>query len=422
MGCWAVQSFGLFLQRLPSMSDTVTLPRSTTRTKRIHSAGAKNVSRDARPTASARFRAAAARSPRRPHARVLVIGAGPAGLATAASLKMLGVKADLVDRSGRVGGAYARLEGGIVLSSPAKTTQLPGLPINAATRYITIAQYRDYLARYATHHGLVPDRQIIEKIERVRDSFLVQMSGEAQPRKYEAVVVATGMCEHPVWPRIEGLTEGPRKQNTPRVFHSRDWPGHAAVAGKKILIVGGASSAIAIAEQCAKAGTQVIVSSRREQVKFSWAKVLGFDLRRWTYPLTRHLPRWLFGERCGSRPAFTGTDNGFRKYRKQGLVELQGPVVKFNGRQATFADGWTERFDVVVLATGFRFRMPFLPDEIERASGGQPLADEGQSRSWPGMFFVGIPCGRTVASEFLHGMAADAPKVAQQIRARLRVR
>jgi putative flavoprotein involved in K+ transport len=353
---------------------------------------------------------------------VLVIGAGPAGLATAASLKMLGVKADLVDRSGRVGGAYARLEAGIVLSSPAKSIQLPGLAIDAATRYINIGEYRDYLKRYAAHHGLVADQQIIDKIERVNDRFVVHMAGEPQPRKYDAVVVATGMCDHPVWPRIEGLTEGARKQNTPRVFHSRDWPGHAAVAGKKILIVGGASSAIAIAEQCAKAGTHVTVSSRREQVKFSWAKVLGVDLRRWTYPLTRHLPRWLFGERCGSRPAFTGTDNGFRKYRKQGLVEVQGPITKFNGRQAMFADGWTARYDVVVLATGFRFHMPFLPAEIERASGGQPLADDGQCRSWPGLYFVGIPCSRTVASEFLHGMAADAPKVAAQIRARLRVR
>lgn len=399
------------------MSDTVTLPRPATKSKRHFKAPSQRSS-----VASSRVRQPKPAKPYRPHSRVLVIGAGPAGLATAASLKMLGVKADLVDRSGRVGGAYARLEAGIVLSSPAKSIQLPGLAIDAATRYINIGEYRDYLTRYAAHHGLVADQQIIDKIERVNDRFVVHMAGEPQPRKYDAVVVATGMCDHPVWPRIEGLTEGARKQNTPRVFHSRDWPGHAAVAGKNILIVGGASSAIAIAEQCAKAGTHVTVSSRREQVKFSWAKVLGVDLRRWTYPLTRHLPRWLFGERCGSRPAFTGTDNGFRKYRKQGLVEVQGPVTKFNGRQAMFADGWTARYDVVVLATGFRFHMPFLPAEIERASGGQPLADDGQCRSWPGLYFVGIPCSRTVASEFLHGMAADAPKVAAQIRARLRVR
>ncbi|MGD9648003.1 MAG: NAD(P)-binding domain-containing protein [Pirellulales bacterium] len=404
------------------MSDTITLPRASTRTKRIPRPSEKPPRRETSPAASTSFRAAPPRRPYRPQARVLVIGAGPAGLATAASLKMVGVRADLVDRSGRIGGAYARLEGGIVLSSPAKTTQLPGLPIEAPTRYITIADYRRYLRRYAAHHGLVADRQHIDKIERVGDRYRVFMAGESQPRRYEAVVVATGMCDHPVQPTIAGLSDGQGDKLGPRVFHSRDWPGHAAVAGQRILIVGGASSAIAIAEQCAKAGTAVVVSSRRERVRFSWAKVLGYDLRRLTYPLTRRLPRWLFGERCGSRPAFTGTDNGFRKYRKQGLVEVQGPVVKFNGRQATFADGWAARFDVVVLATGFEFKMPFLPNQVARASGGQPLADDNQSRSWPGLYFVGIPCGRTVASEFLHGMAADAPKVAAQIRARLRVR
>ena len=52
-------------------------------------------------------------------------------------------------------------------------------------------------------------------------------------------------------------------------------------------------------------------------------------------------------------------------------------------------------------------------------ASGQPAASEGESNSWPGLYFVGIPCGRTVSSEFLHGMAADAPRVARQIARRL---
>lgn len=358
--------------------------------------------------------------PERPAARVLVIGAGPAGLATAACLKQTGTTADLVDRSGQPAGAYGRLDGGITLSSPAAFTQLPGLPINASAAYITISEYRAYLQRYASHFELQPEEQSVERIERVGSQFAVKFIAEPQSRIYDAVVAATGMCDYPVRPRITGLTDGTEDAGTqPKVMHSRDWPGCAALAGQRILIVGGASSAIAISEQCAAAGMKTVVSTRHDHVRFSLTRLFGYDLRRWTYPLARRLPRWLFGQRCSLRPAFAGTEKGFREYRQAGLISVRGPVDRFEGSQAKFADGSEGQFDVVVLATGFRFSMPFLPEEVARASGGQPLADQGESRSWPGLYFVGIPCSRTVASEFLHGMAADAPRVAERIRRQL---
>jgi putative flavoprotein involved in K+ transport len=351
-------------------------------------------------------------------ARVLVIGAGPAGLATAACLQQAGMQFDMIDRSGQPAGAYGHLHGGITLSSPAKFTQLPGLPIEASATYITIAEYRTYLDRYAAHFDLHPEEQYVESIERRGGRFAVKFASEPCPRYYEAVVAATGMCDHPVYPQIEGLAEARSKI---RVIHSRDWPGPEALAGSRVLIIGGASSGIAIAEQCAEAGLACVVSARRQQMRFSFTRIFGFDLRRWVYPLTRRLPRWLFGKRCSLHPAFVGTERGFRGHQRSGLITVRGPVVRFDGRQVTFAEGLADRFDVVVLATGYRFNMPYLPKEVARAPAGQPLADNGQSRSWPGLYFVGIPCANSIGSEFLHGIAADAPAVARRIRQQLQL-
>lgn len=357
--------------------------------------------------------------------RVLVIGAGPAGLAAAACLQQQGVTVDLVDRSGVPAGAYARLDGGITLSSPAKFTELPGLPSDAATQYITIAEYRAYLTRYAAYNGLRPERLTVASVARCKNDFIVQFQAEpgqddALPRRYGAVVVATGMCDYPVVPEIPGLTDAAGKRNAAvQTMHSLHWPGQAALGERRILIVGGASSAMAIAEQCAAAGRRVSIAARSKRLRFSWARVLGIDLRRWTYPLTRRLPRWMFGQRCSLRPSFPGTDKGFRDYQAEGLIEICGPLRQFSGNTAEFADGTRQPFDTVVLATGYRFTMPFLPAEVARASGGQPLADRNESRSWPGLYFIGIPCGRTVASEFLHGMASDAPRLARRVAARL---
>jgi putative flavoprotein involved in K+ transport len=352
---------------------------------------------------------------------VLVIGAGPAGLAAAACLKGQGITADLVDRTGKPAGAYGRLDGGITLSSPAKFTQLPGLPSDAKSQYITIAEYREYLQRYAAHFGLQPKQRTVESVERQGDRFAVRFAGDRRTWIYQAVVVATGMCDYPVMPSIDGLVRDAKSTNPEvRVMHSYHWPGHAAMAGQRILIVGGASSAMAIAEQCAEAGTSVTLSARNPKLRFSWAQVLGIDLRPWVYPLTRRLPRWMFGQRCSLRPSFPGTERGFRKFTQNGMIKVCGQVKQFAGNEAEFVDGSRQSFDAVVLATGYRFNMPFLPADVARASGGQPLADRGESRSWKGLYFIGIPCGRTVASEFLHGMAADAPRLARRISDRLR--
>ncbi len=99
---------------------------------------------------------------------------------------------------------------------------------------------------------------------------------------------------------------------------------------------------------------------------------------------------------------------------------MRGAVTRFDGAAAQFADGGRQEFDAVVLATGYRFAVPFLPAEVARAPAGHPLADEGESRSWPGLYFVGMPCERTLASEFLRGIREDAPVVARRARSRLR--
>ena len=77
----------------------------------------------------------------------LIIGAGPAGLATAASLRAAGVPFLLVDRAGAPGGAYRELYDGITLASPATLDGLPGLALDSPTAYVGVPGYRAYLAR-----------------------------------------------------------------------------------------------------------------------------------------------------------------------------------------------------------------------------------------------------------------------------------
>ena len=101
------------------------------------------------------------------------------------------------------------------------------------------------------------------------------------------------------------------------------------------------------------------------------------------------------------------------------MIQERGEVVGFDGCEARFQNGARAVFDTVVLATGYRVSMPFLPRQVARSEQGFPIARDGQSVTWPGLFFLGSPCASGVYSQFIHGITQDARRIAQSIRRRL---
>jgi putative flavoprotein involved in K+ transport len=387
----------------------------------------------------AAYERAVAGDNQRPARRVLVIGAGPAGLAVAACLKREGVSTHLVDRRGQAGGAFLTMYPGITLLSPARYTSLPGLRLDCAGEYVTVPEYRAYLERYAAHHGLTPQQAEVLRVERRGRGFLVHFAGAETPDFYDAVVVATGMFDHPVWPAVPGLCAtamsavgGRAAADTAvahspgltdgnlEVLHAHDWPGPEPFRGRRLLIVGGATGAVELAEEYARGGSAVTVSAR-SGIRIAPQRLLGRDLHDYAYLLLDKIPGWLAKSYCSRRPTLPGTDLGFKRYRREGLIRVRGALQRVEGKRVFFSGGDSDEFDAVVLATGYQFRTPFLPEEeVARGEAGHPVGAGGESLSWPGLYLVGMPCGRTLASEFLRGIAQDAPEVARKIRARLR--
>jgi putative flavoprotein involved in K+ transport len=338
---------------------------------------------------------------------VLVIGAGPAGLAVAASLKTEGVPFMLVDRRGTTGGAYNEIDPAVTLASPRRYTALPGLAPDPGGEYVTAGEIRRYLERYAKNFELTAEKRVVLGVEPSGDGFRVRFDeGEAS---VPFVVVATGMFDFPVRSRIPGL-EG--------ALHARDWKGPPA--GKRVLVIGGATSGIEIAEACARASVPVVVSAR-SKIKILPQRFLGRDLHDYG-SLFEGFPRWasrFLGVSCEDRPTLPGTDLGYKAFVHEGKIRDRGAVARFEGTRAFFASGEAEDFDLVVEATGYEFRMPFLDASVARARAGHPRTRRNESTSVPGLFFVGTPCAGGLASEFLRGIEKDGPLVAAEIRARL---
>jgi len=354
---------------------------------------------------------------------VLVIGAGPAGLATAASLRMLGIQPRVVDKYGEAGGAYTRMYPGITLSSPTTFLSLPGMEIEKTRPYSMVPEFVRYLGRYAAAFDITPETDVVESVRRTSNGFFVRFQ-QQPPHEFRAVVVATGMCDHPVWPTIPGL--GKDREEGPSVIHVKDWPGPDRYRGHRMLIVGGGMRAVEIAEECATAGIRTVVSSRSGRVRvlpqFPLV-LLGHDARKFTFRLAKHVRFFpsLARVLCERPFTFWGIDRCYSNFRNAGIIGEARLVRRFDGTRGFFENGSWCDFDAVVCATGYGFRFPFLPAEVERWwASGYPRTRNGESRSWPGLYFVGVPCSRGLDSQFLHGIAIDAVAVARQISQRLR--
>ena len=332
---------------------------------------------------------------------VLVIGAGPSGLAVAACLTRSGVGFALIDRHGEPGGAYVRAYVRTQLASPARYNQLPGLALDASGEYVDVATYSKYLRTYAARFDLRPQVATVDRIQRTPVGFRVRFAGQTAVAVYRRVVVASGMFDFPDWPDIPGLAA------SAKVSHVAHWSGADALASKRILIIGGATSAVEIAEECAKAGVRSVVSVRRRAVKIWPQRVCGRDIHdyvRWF----ESLPRGFMQAYCAGRRTLPATDRGFSGLRRAGRIEVRGPVAHIEEDAVIFRDGRRDAFDVIVCATGYRHDTPFLEHEA-RAS------DACESRAWPGLYLIGMPCARRLNSAFLRGIAADAQVIAHRI-------
>ena len=75
---------------------------------------------------------------------------------------------------------------------------------------------------------------------------------------------------------------------------------------------------------------------------------------------------------------------------RDGRIKLRGDIASFTRESVVFKQSPAERFDAIILATGFRPDLrPLLPDAKDVLSAtGAPLVS-GRATAEPGLFFCG---------------------------------
>ena len=139
-------------------------------------------------------------------------------------------------------------------------------------------------------------------------------TNEQEVEEFDYVVVATGHFSTPNMPYFQGLETFPG-----RILHAHDFRDALEFKDEDILLIGSSYSAEDIGTQCYKYGTKSVTISYRTQA-------LGYD--------------W-----------------------PEGIKEVP-LVTHFEGDVAYFADGTSQKFDAIIMCTGYLFHFPFMPDEL----------------------------------------------------------
>jgi cation diffusion facilitator CzcD-associated flavoprotein CzcO len=340
----------------------------------------------------------------------VVIGAGPAGLAAAQRLEASGLKALILDKAEAVGSVWRRHYDRLHLHTPRAHSALPGLSIPAAYgRYPSRGQFIDYLETYAKKFDLRPTFNAkVEAVRREGDVWRVE-AGEHSART-PIVVVATGWADFPNMPRWPGMEDFHGA-----IIHSSVYRNSGPFVGKRVLVIGFGNSGAEIALDLCEGGANVTLSVR-SPVRVLPRDLLGLPIlsvaiaerflpARVADALNAPILRLAVGsiEKLGLKRAAKGAlrmieedgrvpvlDVGTIKKIREGKIEVRGAVERFTPDGVDFAQSGRDRFDAVILATGFKPDLrPLLPDARGVLdANGRPLVSD-RPTSEPGLYFVG---------------------------------
>src|SRR5882724_5101752 len=166
---------------------------------------------------------------------VVVVGAGPAGLAAAAALGQAGVDCVVLERGSSVATSWRNRHDDLRLNTIRWLSDLPGLAVpRSAGRWVSRDDYISYLERFAACHRLDVRTGIhVQRLEPAAGGGWVVASSAGRDETSQ-VVVATGYDRVPWTPDWPGRAGFARP-----VMHVSGLRRASDLAGLQVLLVGG---------------------------------------------------------------------------------------------------------------------------------------------------------------------------------------
>lgn len=368
--------------------------------------------------------------------RVAIIGAGPAGLATAAALRAKGVRPTVFERGDDVGSSWRRHYDRLHLHTVRWLSGLPGMAIpRSEGAWVSRDGVIRYLETYTAHHHIdVRTGVTVETIERTDTGWLLRSpQGEEHA---DTVIVATGYNHTPVMPDVPGI-DG----YTGELLHVRDYRNGRPYVGKDVLVVGPGNTGAEISVDLVEHGAgRVRLAVRtppyilRRAVGLIPTQLTGLAMRRVPAAIADRLaeisrklqvpdlseqgladpgPGLITRARRGEIPVL---DVGLVDAVRAGTVEPVAALAGFDGDKVLLADGGVLVPDAVIVAAGYRRGLDGLVGHLGVLDEhGRPLVHGRQTHPGaPRLHFIGYT---NPLSGMFREIAIDAKRIASSLHA-----
>lgn len=324
-----------------------------------------------------------------------LIGAGPAGLATARNLQKQGIPFVGIEKHSDVGGLWdidnphSTVYESAHLISSKRMTEFEELPMaDEVADYPSHAELRRYFRTFADHFDLRDAYRFqteVLKVERVDQGWQVttRCGEQRQQETFRGVLLANGTLSEPNLPSFEGTFDG-------QLLHSADYKSAAIFEGKRVLVVGAGNSGCDIAVDAVHRARKVSLSVRRgyhfvpKYVFGRPADSIGGRLRLPRFVkqrIDRFLLRWFTGDPV--RLGFPEPDHALYEshpivnslvlyHLGHGDLDVRANIQRFDGSTVHFADGSVADYDLVLLATGYKLHYPFIDRQELNWKGAAP--------------------------------------------------
>ncbi|MBU6243769.1 MAG: amino acid permease [Actinomycetales bacterium] len=329
--------------------------------------------------------------------RYCLVGAGPAGLVMARTLLAEGVPFDWFERQPEVGGIWTMDDPASPMYASAHfisskvTSAFVGYPMpDDYPDYPSWEQVRDYIRSFARDFGLTDHVTLgvaVTSAEPLADDRWRVTLSDGQVREYDGLIAAPGVTWHPSVPELAGASEF-----TGEIRHSSTYCRPQELAGRRVLIVGAGNSGVDIACDAARSADAAYLSVRRGY-RFLPKHVHGLptdavltgaidpprgvslsgdpaelvdalvgDLTRLGLPAPDH-------DLLQSHPIM---NTQVLHYLQHGDLVAKADVERLTRTGATFVDGSSVDVDLVLLATGYQYLLPFLDASLLTWDRGRP--------------------------------------------------
>lgn len=296
---------------------------------------------------------------------VIIVGGGPIGLACGVEAQKQGLNYLILEKGALTNSIY-NYPINMRFFSTSDRLEMAGIPFMSVENKPTRTEALEYYRRIYFHFKLkVNLYEGVKILEKKGENFLITTSkGSYQTQK---IVLATGFYDLPNLMNVPG-------EELPKVMHyyKEPWP----FVAQKVLVVGGANSAVDAALECWRKGAEVSMVLLGEEV--------DENVKYWVRPDIMNRIKE------GSIKAFTQSKVKEIRDQEVLITTPTGDVTIDN--------------DFVLAMTGYKPNFALLDQlgvELSLDEKRQPCYDQAnQESNVPGVYLAGVVCGGLNTREF----------------------